>query len=100
MKVSKYLQNSGRTCFSRLFYYKATLNCFLILESADRIDPLTVKAVNANTTSPGSIKIFWKEPEVSNGPIVSYQLEYKKVGDHVMLIYIYNYKCINFKTKY
>ncbi|XP_060876851.1 insulin-like receptor [Metopolophium dirhodum] len=52
-------------------------------ESADRIDPLTVKAVNANTTSPGSIKIFWKEPEVSNGPIVSYQLEYKKVGDHL-----------------
>jgi len=65
---------------------KASLHCFLILESADRIDPLTVKAVNANTTSPGSIKIFWKEPEVSNGPIVSYQLEYKKVGDHVILI--------------
>lgn len=62
---------------------------FLILESADRIDPSTVKAVNANSTSPGSIKIFWKEPEVSNGPIVSYQLEYKKVGDHVILIYIY-----------
>lgn len=26
---------------------------------------------------------MWKEPEGSNGPIVSYHLEYKKVGDHV-----------------
>jgi len=74
-----------------LYIINLVLIVFLILESADRIDPLTVKAVNTNTTSPGSIKIFWKEPEVSNGPIVSYQLEYKKVGDHVILIkYIFN----------
>jgi len=56
-----------------------------ILESADRIDPTTIKADRTNTTSASSIKIIWKEPEGSNGPIVSYQLEYKKVGDHVRL---------------
>lgn len=74
--------------------YIPNFNCFLILEFVDRIDPSTVKAVSTNTTSPGSIKIIWKEPEISNGPIVSYQLEYKKVGDHVILIkyiYIYNF---------
>lgn len=31
---------------------------------------------------------MWKEPEGSNGPIVSYHLEYKKVGDHVRSRYI------------
>lgn len=56
-----------------------------ILESADRIDPTTIKVDGTNTTSVSSIKIIWKEPDSSNGPIVSYQLEYKKVGDHVRL---------------
>lgn len=54
----------------------------LFLESADKIDPSTIKVDRTNTTSPGSVKIIWKEPEGTNGPIVSYQLEYKKVGDH------------------
>lgn len=57
----------------------------MFLESADRIDPTTIKIDSTNTTNPGSVKILWKEPEGSNGPIVSYQLEYKKVGDHVRL---------------
>lgn len=58
------------------------MKTFFFLESADRIDSSTIK-IDTNTTSANSIKIMWKEPEVSNGPIVSYQLEYKKVGEHV-----------------
>lgn len=58
---------------------------YLISESADRIDPSTILTDHTNNSIPLSIKIIWKEPEGSNGPIVSYQLEYKKVGDHVCL---------------
>ncbi|VVC26261.1 Hypothetical protein CINCED_3A024692 [Cinara cedri] len=52
-------------------------------ESADRIDPSTISTDRTNNSNPLSIKIIWKEPEGSNGPIVSYLLEYKKVGDHL-----------------
>lgn len=58
----------------------SSLFCFV--ETADRIDFSTIKT-DPNTTSTNSIKIMWKEPEISNGPIVSYQLEYKKVGENV-----------------
>lgn len=58
---------------------------YLILESADRIDLTTILTDRTNNSNSLSIKIMWKEPEGSNGPIVSYQLEYKKVGDQVCL---------------
>lgn len=72
-----------RLLFSR---FDIKIFCCFILESADRIDPLTIKTDRTNTTDLSSVKISWKEPEGSNGPIVSYQLEYKKVGDHVRLV--------------
>lgn len=54
-------------------------------EFADKIDSSTIKTDRTNTTRSTSVKIIWKEPEGSNGPIVAYQLEYKKVGDNVRL---------------
>lgn len=54
---------------------------FIILEHANKIDPLSIKTDRSNTSS-SSIKITWKEPESPNGPIVTYLLEYNKVGDN------------------
>lgn len=74
------------TIFLLFYFILFTIVCKnCILDHADRIDSSTIRADRTNTTSSTSVKIIWKEPEGSNGPIVAYQLEYKKVGDHVRL---------------
>ncbi|XP_050440178.1 insulin-like receptor [Adelges cooleyi] len=57
-------------------------------DSADKLDESKF-VVSPNSTSV-SVKISWSEPQNSNGPIVSYQLEYAKVGDNL----IPSIKCI------
>lgn len=55
--------------------------CFLFLENADKIEPSSVEVEVMNETS--SVRLRWAEPTITNGPILTYVVQYRRMDENV-----------------
>lgn len=63
-----------------------SLVCWNFSESADKIDASTIEIEVLNDTK-SSARLKWMDPNITNGPILSYFIQYKRTDiDNVSLV--------------